>query len=576
VQRVLAPLRLPEDPFSPTPNFGMSTPGGSSIGFGPTTWVNMNTGAEAYTLLDNVSKVLAHHTLKAGFIYRLEHTFYEGGFPTGFNFSGDLVTNPNTGLGASGLSQFMLGTVGSSGRSGYSGLMFKPYWRNRYWGFFFQHDFRITPRFTLNFGLRYDIFGIFKLRHNQGSYFCFECPNSLTGLHGKVIYEGDPEFPKGHDLFPSNKTDLAPRVNFAWTPFGDRKTVIRGGYDIFYTNSFTVIIAPGQASSAFPGWAPEYDWNGSFYPNQCAPLTGQCVSFPLSDTTTDKATLTTPPLPSEFPAQKKDPLLGLGALQTITKPAHDPMVQSWGLEIQRELPGNMMVSIGYVGSHGTHLAGEGFRSLNYVHTTDRLKYRRAINATIPITDVYSGQTAQALQTVYGSSELTRSLLLKDYPFHGAFNYMINNMSNDGTTVYHGMNLRVQKRYSQGFDFIAAYTFSKKSNNAMTTNMASMLVDPLHWAKAGGIGGRAGALGWNGGFGGQFQDIDNKNLDRAIAADDITHMFNLAGSYELPFGAGKPLLNKKGPLNAVVGGWRLTGNFNAQGGCLYPSAGPATR
>src|SRR5689334_22691181 len=52
----------------------------------PTTWVNMNTAAEAYTLLDNVTKIIGRHTLKTGFVYRLEHTAYESGFPTGFGF----------------------------------------------------------------------------------------------------------------------------------------------------------------------------------------------------------------------------------------------------------------------------------------------------------------------------------------------------------------------------------------------------------------------------------------------------------------------------------------------------------
>src|SRR5262249_7415316 len=301
-------------------------------------------------------------------------------------------------------------------------------------------------------------------------------------------------------------------------------------------------------------------------------------AFPLSDTTTDKGSLTTPPLPSTFPGAKRDPLLGIPAIQYFTPPSRDPMVQSWNLQIERELPGNMMISVGYVGSHGTHLVGETFRSYNYVHTADRLKYRTEIDANIPITDVYSGKTATLLGQVYAGpdgvpvTELPRSILLKPYPFYGAASYDNNNTAFDGTSIYHGMNLRLQKRYSGGLSFIAAYTASKKINNWATGNTAAMLVDPIHWARSGlHTGGRGGLLG----FGGVFQDKDNKRVDRAIAVDDIPQMFNIAVTYELPFGNGKPFLNRKGVLNGILGGWHLTNNFNAQSGLPLPISGSNT-
>ncbi len=470
VQQQLAPLHIPQDPFFLVPNWTMSSPGGGSIAFGPTTWVNMNTGAEAYTILDNVTKVIGKHTLKTGFIYRLEHTIYESGFPTTLVFGGDETQDPNTGLGASGLAQFMLGAVGTRGGFPVSGtgVMWKPYERFRYWGFYGQDDFRITPRFTLNLGLRYDLYGLYQTRQAPESNFCLGCRNSVTGLLGKTIYEGDPEWPgHGRDIAPANKNSIGPRINFAWTPFGNNRTVIRGGYDIIYSNAFATINSPGQSAANAPGWNQEYDWSGSFYPNQCAPFSGQCVAFPLSDTT-DKASLTTPPLPSTFPAQHHDPLLGIGVLQLFTPPSRDPMVQTWSFEIQRELPGNMMVSVGYVGNHGTHLVGESFRQFNYVHTKDLLKYRSEIDANIPITDVYSGPTASLLEQAYGgATELPRSVLLKPYPFFGATNTLQNQTSFDGTSIYHGLNVRVQKRYSHGLDFIVAYTLAKRIDNALT-------------------------------------------------------------------------------------------------------------
>ena len=96
------------------------------------------------------------------------------------------------------------------------------------------------------------------------SNFCFDCNNPLTGLPGKVIYSGDPGLPKGGNIFPANHTDFAPRVNFAWVPFGDQKTVIRAGYDMIYTDALNAANYSGDGlGGSMPGWFDSTDWGGS-------------------------------------------------------------------------------------------------------------------------------------------------------------------------------------------------------------------------------------------------------------------------------------------------------------------------
>jgi hypothetical protein len=577
VQTELAPIGIPEDHFFPTPNWQItSTPGGGYIPFGPTAWVNMATMAEAYTILDNVTKVIGRHTLKTGFVYRLEHTAYESGYPTVFYFSGGLVQDPTSGLGASGLTQFMMGAVANDGSSG-SGVTSAPYERFRYWGFYGQDDFRITPNFTLNLGLRWDIFGLFSLRQKPASNFCLGCANSTTGMPGKMIYTGDPQWPGGgQDIAPPNYNSLAPRINFSWSPFADHKTVFRGGYDIFYSNAFAGINAPGQGAANEPGWSVGYPWETSGDPNQCASFSGQCVAFPLSDTTTNKGNLTTPSYTRVLPAQNRASLLGLTGIDPFVAPSRDPMVEMWNFEIERQLPGNIGLTIGYVGNHGTHLLGSDFW-YNYLHTADLLKYQTAINSVVPISQVYSGQTAAELQQVYGTSQLPLSALLKPYPFYDALGtYGLYSFATfQGHNIYHGMNLRVQKQTSHGLQFIVAYTVSKNITSPFVGQPSRQTVDPIHYSKSGNIGGRAGenAFGSGGGYGDFFQDRDNFKVDRSISPDDIPQMLNIASTYELPFGAGKPLLNRKGFLNGVIGGWRLTGNFNAESGLPLGISGP---
>lgn len=73
--------------------------------------------------------------------------------------------------------------------------------------------------------------------------------------------------------------------------------------------------------------------------------------------------------------------------------------------------------------------------------------------------------------------------------------------------------------------------------------------------------------------GAFQDSDNRKADGAIAADDMPQMLNVAATCELPFGSSKPLLNQKGIVNGIIGGWKLTGNFNAESGVPLPISCP---
>jgi hypothetical protein len=563
VAQLLATVHMPSQPFNPVPIWNIQAPAGGFMTFGPQAFVNMDQASEAYTAVDNLTKVLGKHTLKAGFMYRLEHQAIEFGGPTIFNMAGELSQDPTTGLGGGGLQQFMLGAASSNGNT-VEQVNWEPYLRFRYWGFYMQDDFRVTSNLTVNIGLRYDIFGMFKIRQQPNSNFCLSCISSLTGLPGEVIYSGDPGLPKGSDIYPANKNDLGPRVNFAWTPFKDKKTILRGGYDIFYSNAFQGANSV-QSGSNSPGYNIDYSWNDSFYPNQCASFTGQCVAFPLSDTSTIKTQLPVPQVPAspaQLPGWTRQQLLGGGGFSLFLKPEHDPMIQQWTLEVQRELPANIMMSVGYVGNHGTHLMGELFRQFNYVPTADVLQYKSSLNAVVPITDYYSGQTAQMLQQVYGTPNLPRSLLLKPYPFYALG--LGTNTAWDGTSHYDSMDVQVRKKFSRGLTFVAAYTWSKAMDNGLPGQLGANVVDPVHFARPGYVGGRAGNGSFSNQTGGLYQDPDHK-VDKTISADDVPQMFNIAWTYQLPFGHGQMFLNQKGLVNALIGGWALTANYNVQAG-----------
>lgn len=579
VEQRLAPSQLPTNSFFPTPNFQIdNTPGGGFVDFGPQAWVNIATGSEAYTILDNVTRIIGKHTMKTGFIYRLDHASYNSGDPTILDFNASLAQDPISGLGGNGLAQFMLGSVPADGggSGSFAGRLQPPYIRWRSWGFFVQDDFHVKPNFTLNLGLRYDLNGYFKARYYPMGNFCFTCLNPVTGLNGENIYEGSPGFPNG-DIFPANHTDVAPRFNFAWSPSALRKTVIRGGYDIFYTDAIESLNAPGQSVVNGAGWGQSGAWYQSLFP-QCQAFGGPCEAFSLSDTTTNKTSLLFPSITGQFPAQTRENLLG--GTYAFVKPSRDPMVQSYTFEIQQELPGKLAVSVAYVGTHGTHLSGSGPNSYLYnnVSTQNKLKYQAQLFNNYPISQFFSGQTATQLGVLYGNplngpaSQLSLSTLLEPYPF---FPTIPTSGTFEGGTTYNGMNLKVEKRPSHGLDFIVAYTLSKQMDNWSVGGAGVEAVDPIHFGRTGIIGGRGGQLEST--FGGPwtFQDPDNRNADRAIAVDDIPQQLNVGATYDLPLGSGKPFLNKKGVMGGIFGGWKMSGNFNAQKGLPLPVSCPSS-
>jgi hypothetical protein len=559
VQQLLAPLGIPEYPPTPAPSWFVNTPGGGSMNWGPEAWVSNMTASESYTILDNVTKILGKHTLRTGFVYRLSHVAEFQSAPDDLGFYGAGNVDPTTGLGGgSGLAELLMGAVMST--SSGPNASWQPYVRFRYWGFYGQDDYHVTPHLTLSLGLRYDIFGSFKARQPV-SFFCLSCPNSATGLPGTLTYAN-------RDYVPPNWNDWAPRVNFSWSPGNSTRTVVRGGYDVFFSNAYSSINSP-QTIENLSGYSSDDIWEGSVNPAQCQALASQCVSWSL-DSPGPKGPLSTPAFSLTLPAATKNPEYtgGLGAQQ---KPAHDPMVQTWSLEVQRALPGDVVLSVGYVGSHGTHTVGGYNWEYDYVHTADVLQYRNSINAQLPIADYYSGSTAQALQQVWGSATLPLSQLLKPYPFWSSLN---GKQVFDGNNVYHSLDLRIEKRFSHGLNFNTAYTVSKNIGSALDGQIINMVIDPIHLGPRNGyVGGITGAFrnaarGYR-----QYQDPDNIAADRSLVFNDMPQILSVSSTYQLPLGMGKNYLNRRGPLNLLVGGWQLTGSFVAESGVPLSISGP---
>jgi hypothetical protein len=517
-------------PYNTVPNISVGGVGN----FGIQSWQNATSGAEAVTILDNLTKVLNKHTLKTGMMYRRDMAWYETGFPTALGFGGGLTADPVNSQGGAGLAQFLMGAVDEG--SSYTGAYHSPWQSSNYWGVFAQDDFRVSPKLTLNFGLRYEIFGAPVERHNDITIFDFNGLNPDINYKGRIDYAATPQHP-GRNMLPTHHGDLGPRLSFAWTPFANHKTVIRGGYGIIYSNSFYTAIAPQLTGGSETGYSQYLFWNGDFsYKRPAFQLSKGAPALNFPDLSAIK--------------QTDDQFLG-GQASIASPGSKDPYVQQWSINVQRELPANMMINVGYVGTHGTHLIGDSFRAMDYVPTAERLSLRENINN--PVT------TDPAIGALYGCGTACPGYLV-DVPYP-QYNGVVNQIPGDGFNRYNSFQMKFEKRYSQGLNLIAAYTIQKNIESVNPPlgglDIGALTPTTLGGRALGRVNNPTSALG--------VEDPDNRNRYIALAPDDIPQILNLAGTYELPFGKGKPFLNQGGAVGAILGGWKLTQNWNFQRG-----------
>ena len=543
IKQRISGLNFVLDQFGPVPTIGVGDVGG----FGPQQWQNAIQGVDAFTVLDNVSKIVGKHTLKTGLMWRRDRNWNLASWGYNLGFYGDLTNDPVSGLGGNGLATFLLGAVNTG--SG-AGTYHAPYQSNDYWGFYVQDDYRITPSFTLNIGLRYDLFGWFRERHDALANFDFNQQNPQVPYKGRIVYFGTPSHPE-RNVFPANRNSWGPRVNFSWSPFADRKTVIRGGYDVIYSNGLSAAFGDQNGAISAPAYANYFGYNGDF--------TGMRPAFQFSQGAPDLG------IPAIDQVKKDDNQFLTTGTGAFLQGSHDPYVQQWSLYVQRELPANMGISVGYVGAHGLHLFGDEFRNYNYTPTAVKLQLRNQVNQLVP--------TPEALVPYYGD-QIPVSRLSRPYPQYGPIGV---NTNPDGFNRYHSFQMKFEKRYSHGLTMLAAYTHQK---NIQTPNTGSIIGNTATPTTLGRTVGRsayiAGAISGGSGQvigGGAARDPDNRNADVALAPDDIPNILNIAAVYELPFGKGKAFLSSGKAAQAVLGGWKITQNWNFQNGVPLVINGP---
>lgn len=489
------PSSIPDTLF-PSINYGMGAIGspndnGSEIG-------------DNYSLQGNLTKISSRHQFKAGADFRVQQfNWYRPGFVSGaLTFSTAFTQGPDpfrpSPTVGSGLATMLLGMVTSSDITNAAGMAYTA----KYLAGYVQDDFRITRSLTLNLGIRYDLISPFTERYNQVVNFDRTAINPLTGTPGKLRFPGRDGTPRGARDWDRN--NWGPRVGFAWN-FAPR-SVVRGGYGIFYT----------QAS-----------WNGGGYDRAATSGFFARQQLSILDAVTPLPWGLGNPYPSGPPPiptidQAQQYVLGQYVL-FIDRSDRTPYMQLWNFSLQRELVSGLLLDAAYAGSKGTHLQGPISYPLN------QLPYS-ALSLGNALFDRVANPFAGNIAGPLGDPTITRQQLLRPYPqYTGVFV----NLPQMGSSTYHSLQMRVEKRFSSGLTLLGSYTFSK--------------------AILGSAGGHYGASSVT------VQNVYNAAAEKSLDPNDMTHSAAINYTYELPIGYGKPFLTgAHGVLGKVVSGWSISG------------------
>lgn len=274
------------------------------------------TRSQELQLSDTLSLVLGRHSLKTGFQFRLSSfDLFQIPQPRGkFSFSGEFTQDPdhNDGTGDA-LADALLGYSSQIDIQNITQM------KNRtpVFGLFLQDDFKVNSALVLNLGLRWDYTGPTVEADNRQSNFDYET--------GQVLVAGQDGNSRG--LIDVDKFNLAPRLGFAWTPFKGGKTVVRGGYGIFY-----------GAQEVRTGFQLAYSMPFFF-------ALSQSSDFGVTPAATVSEGF--PPLDA---ASASSP-----GIVSVDRRFRTPYYQQWSVGVQQDIGWNTLLEIAYVGSKGTHL-----------------------------------------------------------------------------------------------------------------------------------------------------------------------------------------------------------------------------
>ena len=570
-------------------------------------------GVRTLQYIDNLTLVHGSHTLKSGINFRFnrhrdDRSNVAGAAieptvaisRTAASFTGfNLPASGNTGINSNDLTRLQSTIADELGRVGSVSLAFVSdpnhpsafapagtRWLNKAnyteLDFYFQDNWRVRSNLVLDLGVRWEpkltpsVDGRSILVPNQPVKLGAAPSNTLKWVEG--------------DLFDSDFSKIMPSVGFAWDPFKNGKTSIRGNYrmasDRFATFLFGSSIFQSTPGNATAVTNSTFGANAGLYRN-VGPVVGALVPTSTPD------------------ALRQPPAFSTNSISVIDPDLQYPQVHEWSLSVQREI-GRNVVEVNYIGKHAVHLLGgynvnqvnvfasvPGVSEANFLDAFNKIKASSSYNSplinlimsgnaannggtarfrALNTTNISQGSVAAAAlivsQRTCGTDDVSagictnaqsgrRLLDLYGFPFllqaYPQFTGGLNVFDSNDYSMYHGLQMIFRRRINNGLGFQFAYTLSKsKDNRSWDPSLSTVSTGSVQSASSTPF------------------DLRDRNLNYTWSDFDRRHVFQGTYTYELPFGKGRRFFSgAPGIVNQIIGGWMMAGTI------LWASGRPFT-
>jgi Carboxypeptidase regulatory-like domain/TonB dependent receptor len=505
------------------PNFSVGN-GGASLGSAG--YVPLLENPSAVDFNPSVVKVLHGNSITMGGEFRkLFLNFHQYGYPSGqFSTIDNTWTQQFINGSNDGGNEFasMLLGVATGGQITHDTSLATS---SVYDALFIQDDYQATKNLTFNVGLRWDIEVPRTERHNKLDYWDPTLPSPVAGavsgsaclycgdLVGQMVFVGTSSSKYGRHQAPTQWKDFAPRLGFAWSP--NDKTVVRGGYGLVFQAS--ALQAAGTSGGAgTDGFASQTNFNFSLNNQQTV------------NTTFDNPAPTGFNLPQGV-AGGPGTFLGEGISDTFFNVVRNPYTIQGNLTIQRSLPLQSVIEVGYLYNRGNFLIN-GDPGVPYSQVNPSyLSLGQQLLNSVPnpfygiITTPGSPLAAPTVPYDY---------LLRPFP---QYNSVYSFRKPDSGSHYNAITVKLNKRMSNGLSVLASFTGSKLMDNA------------------------ASVVTYLGPVSSTYANQYNPKAEFGLSSQDVSRLFSVGYVYELPFGHGKQFLsNTTGFVNELVEGWQTNG------------------
>jgi hypothetical protein len=475
--------------------------GGNYWALGDRGYAPFQGGTNIFSINDSFDMIRGNHDIKMGMNIRANQmNVGTEGFQDGYWVIDGVYTSGGYANAGNPIADFMQGMSGLAihdqtfpSDSQYAGgpvtgrrwKIYRP---------FVQDDWRVTKNLTLNLGVAWDVTTPISEEHWRQA--------DLVASTGQLLIPGEPGIGPSAGI-KTNWTAFEPRIGGAWKVMGSDKTVFRAGYGAFHDSAWSM---GAQGLWQNPPFFAESDVFGASAAPFCPFATSYCAA-----TLGQPATAVNISNGFQIFPTRPNPATFTGAL--LSQPTNFKLgyVQQYNANVQRELPGEILLTVGYAGSKGRHI----------------LIYGNDLNTDSPSACVGGSYTLGCLPNGQPFVAFPSS-----YPY--AFN-TIYCVCDSGQTLYNSLQVKAETKSSRhGIYALISYTYSRTYDNGLSDGLGSVLSAPYfplpNWSK----------LDWG---------LSQINLNNNFVASVI---------YDLPFGKGKKWGSDwNGVTNSLLGGWQLT-------------------